>query len=49
MGLQKHVIENMKDGVALNALYGIAVQYLQDNKPDLVGHLTKNLGFLVNG
>lgn len=45
--LQTHVFSSLKDGATIREVYLGAVQYIQQNKPDLAQHFLKNLGFAV--
>lgn len=45
VSLQEHVIEHLKDGVLLSEVYNKGVEFVKENEPNMIDHLTKNFGF----
>lgn len=45
VSLQEHVIEHLKDGVPLSEVYNKGVEFVKENEPNMIDHLTKNFGF----
>jgi nucleosome binding factor SPN SPT16 subunit len=45
--LQSFVVEQLRDGVQFNAVYQATVDQIQEERPDLLPHFNKSMGFLV--
>ncbi len=47
MKVQKHILTLLKDGAIGRDVFSAAVEFIQQERPDLVSHFVKNLGFVV--
>ncbi|KAK6094527.1 FACT complex subunit spt16 [Batrachochytrium dendrobatidis] len=45
--LQSYLLSIMKDGILSNEVYIKALDYIQEKRPDLKAHFTKNCGFVI--
>ena len=45
--LQEHIFAILKDGAKFTDVYGEAVQFIEQNRPELKDHFVKNIGSLI--